>query len=229
MDFSKFESGIGIAFNSKSLLRQAFTHRSYINENRSQGNAHNERLEYLGDAVLQLITTDYLFNRFADKDEGELTSIRSALVNAETCASLAQRLGMNDFLLLSRGESKDIGRARQYILANTLEAVIGAIFVDQGFEKAKDFILAHFASLTDEIVENGSWVDAKSLFQAKAQEEDGVTPIYKTLNESGPDHDKHFSIGVFIGNEKIGTGEGKSKQDAEQEAAKDALKNRSWE
>ncbi len=229
MDFSKFESEIGITFNSKPLLRQAFTHRSYINENRSPGNTHNERLEYLGDAVLQLVTTDYLFNRFADKDEGELTSIRSALVNADTCAFLAQKLGMNEFLLLSKGESKDEGRARQYILANTLEAVIGAIFVDQGIEKAKDFVLAHFAPLTDEIVENGSWVDAKSLFQAKAQEEDGVTPIYKTLNESGPDHDKHFSVGVFIGNEKIGTGEGKSKQDAEQEAAKDALKNRNWE
>jgi ribonuclease-3 len=229
MDFSKFENVIGASFSDKALLRQAFTHRSYINENRSLGNAHNERLEYLGDAVLQLVTTDFLFNKFLQKDEGELTSIRSALVNADTCAMVAQKLGMNDFLLLSKGESKDSGRARQYILANTLEAVIGAIYIDQGFDKAKEFILNHFAPLAEDIVREGLWIDSKSLFQARAQEHESATPMYKTLSESGPDHDKHFSIGVFVNDKKLGTGEGKSKQDAEQEAAKDALKNKGWE
>ncbi len=229
MDFSKFEETLGLSFNNKALLRQAFTHRSYINENRSSGLAHNERLEYLGDAVLQLVTTDFLFKKFPDKDEGELTSIRSALVNADTCASVAQKLSMNDFLLLSKGESKDTGRARQYILANTFEAIIGAIYLDRGYNEAVNFINKHITPLTEAIVEGGTWVDAKSLFQAKAQENLSHTPMYKTLSESGPDHDKQFSVGVFVGEDKMGVGEGKSKQDAEQAAARDALKKQGWQ
>lgn len=228
MDFSKFEDTLGIGFKNKALLKQAFIHRSYINENRASGLEHNERLEYLGDAVLQLVTTDFLYKKLPEKNEGELTSIRSALVNADTCADVAKKLGVNDFLLLSKGESKDSGRARQYILANTLEAIIGAIYLDQGYEAAKNFILTHITPLTDEIVRMGLWIDAKSLFQAKAQEELGATPIYKTLSESGPDHDKQFSVGVFVGNEKLGVGEGRSKQDAEQDAARDALKSKGW-
>ncbi|MDB5254542.1 MAG: Ribonuclease 3 [Parcubacteria group bacterium] len=229
MDFSKFEETAGITFKDKSLLRQAFTHRSYINENRASGLSHNERLEFLGDAVLELVTTNYLYKRFADMNEGELTSIRSALVNADTCAVVATKLGANDFLLLSKGESKDMGRARQYILANTLEAVIGAIYLDQGFDAAEAFILAHITPLTDEIVEKGTWIDSKSSFQEKAQEHENTTPNYKTIRESGPDHDKQFTIGVYLKNELVGQGEGKSKQDAEQEAARDALKNKTWE
>ncbi|MBX4195649.1 ribonuclease III [Candidatus Parcubacteria bacterium] len=228
MDFATFEKTIGITFRDKGLLKQAFVHRSYINENRSSGLSHNERLEFLGDAVLQLVITDYLFKRFSEMNEGELTSLRAALVNADTCAIVAEKLGVNDFLLLSKGESKDSGRARQYILANTLEAVIGAIYLDQEYETAKKFILAHFAPLADGIIERGTWIDAKSLFQAKAQEEEGATPSYKTLSESGPDHDKKFSVGVFVNSEKYGEGEGKSKQDAEQEAARDALKAKGW-
>ncbi len=228
MDFNKFEEALGLNFKNKNLFKQAFTHRSYINENRSSGMSHNERLEYLGDAVLQLVTTNFLFKKFPNMDEGELTAVRSALVNADTCSSVAQKLGVNDYLLLSKGESKDVGRARQYILANTLEAIIGAIHLDQGFAEAEKFILKNITPLADDIVESGSWIDAKSLFQSKAQEVLSQTPMYKTLSESGPDHDKYFTVGVFVGDEKMGVGEGKSKQDAEQEAARDALKKNNW-
>lgn len=230
MDFNPFEERAGIEFKDKALLKQAFTHRSYINENRSQGLSHNERLEFLGDAVLELVVTDYLYKKFEAMDEGELTSLRSALVNADTCAAIATTLGVNDFLFLSRGEAKDTGsRARQYILANTLEAIIGAIYMDQGFDAAKEFILRNVTPLATEIVEKGAWIDAKSLFQEKAQEHTGSTPSYKTIRESGPDHDKRFIVGVYLQNDLIGQGEGKSKQDAEQEAARSALKEKGWE
>lgn len=228
MDFTKFEETAGITFKDKTFLKQAFVHRSYINENRSSGLSHNERLEFLGDAVLELVTTNYLYNHFKEMNEGELTSLRSALVNADTCAMVAQKLGANDFLLLSRGESKDIGRARQYILANTLEAIIGAIYLDQGLEAAEGFIMTHIIPLTEDIVEKKAWIDSKSLFQEKAQEHLSLTPSYKTLRESGPDHDKRFIIGVYVGNELIAQGEGQSKQDAEQEAARNALKSKGW-
>jgi ribonuclease III len=228
MDFSKFEERAGIKFNDERILRQAFTHRSFINENRDSGLEHNERLEFLGDAVLELVITDYLYGKMKDSDEGELTSLRSALVNADTCAKVAQSLGANDFLLLSRGESKDNGRARQYILANTLEALIGAIYIDQNYEAAKEFILRNVTPLMEEILKAGSWIDAKSLFQEKAQELKGHTPAYKTVKESGPDHDKHFIVAVSVGNEVYGEGDGKSKQDAEQAAAKNALEKQGW-
>lgn len=229
MDFSKFEDGAGVIFKDKALLKQAFIHRSYINENRTLGLAHNERLEFLGDAVLELAITNYLYKRFPEYNEGELTSLRSALVNADTCSAVAQKLEANEFLLLSKGETKDTGRARQYILANTLEAIIGAIYLDQGYEVADKFILTHITPLTEGIIEKGSWIDAKSLFQEKAQEHDGLTPAYKTIKESGPDHDKLFTIGVYIGKDLVGEGSGQSKQDAEQEAARDALKKKSWD
>jgi ribonuclease-3 len=229
MDLSKFEEKAGISFHDKALLRQAFTHRSYINENRSSTSEHNERLEFLGDAVLELVVTDFLYKKYTEMDEGDLTSLRSALVNADTCAIIATQLGANDFLLLSKGEMKDQGRARQYILANTLEALIGALYLDQGFDSAKNFILSNITPITDEIVKNGTWVDSKSLFQEKAQEHEGITPVYKTLKETGPDHDKHFTVGVYIGKESVGEGEGKSKQDAEQAAAREGLKSKSWE
>lgn len=228
MDFSRFEEKAGVKFNNQKLLKQAFTHRSYINENRDSNLEHNERLEFLGDAVLELVITDFLFHKMKDADEGELTALRSALVNADTCAKVATSLGINDFLLLSKGESKDMGRARAYILANALEAIIGAIYIDRDYEAAKDFIITHVASLVDEIVREGNWIDAKSLFQEKAQEHMGQTPLYKTIRESGPDHDKRFTVAVYAGTEMMGEGEGKSKQDAEQAAARQALETRGW-
>ena len=228
MDFEKFEERAGVIFKNKSLLKQAFTHRSYINENRGSALEHNERLEFLGDAVLELAITGYLYERLKNSDEGELTSLRSALVNADTCSRVAQTLGTNEFLLLSKGEAKDTGRARQYILANTLEAIIGAIYLDQGYDVAKKFILTHIAPLVEEVLASGDWVDAKSRFQEKAQEYMGMTPVYKTVRESGPDHDKHFTVAVSVGNEMCGEGRGKSKQDAEQEAARQALEAKDW-
>ena len=228
MDFSKFEETAGVKFNDKKLLKQAFTHRSYINENRESDLEHNERLEFLGDAVLELVITDFLFNKMKESDEGKLTALRSSLVNADTCARVATSLGANDLLLLSKGETKDTGRARLYILANTLEAIIGAIYLDKNYDAAKDFIIAHVTPLIEEILKEGSWIDAKSLFQEKAQEMKGHTPLYKTVKETGPDHDKHFTVRVSVGDEVMGEGEGKSKQDAEQAAAKNALEKQGW-
>lgn len=227
-DFNEFEKIIGLKFTNIDLLKQSLTHRSFLNENRGQRGEHNERLEFLGDAVLELVITNYLYEKYPEKNEGDMTSIRSALVNATTCAEVAKNLQVNDFLLLSRGEAKDVGRARQYILANALEAIIGAIYLDQGYEKAKDFILQNIAPKTLKIVEEELWVDAKSKFQEKAQDIIGVTPSYKTLKETGPDHDKKFTVGVFIGNEMVAEGSGDSKQDAEQSAARHALKEKGW-
>jgi ribonuclease-3 len=209
-------------------LKQAFTHRSYLNEHRDLEIGHNERLEFLGDAVLELIVTEYLYTKYPDSNEGELTAFRSALVNAVTMADAASKIGMNDFLLLSKGESKDTGRARQIILANTIEALIGAIYLDQGYETAKYFISTNIFNLIEKIVEEKSWIDSKSKFQEQAQENESVTPLYKTLKEEGPDHDKKFTVGVYLGKEKIAEGEGKSKQDAEQVAAANALKVKDW-
>ena len=227
-DFSQFEKAIGVSFRDKSLLKTAFTNRSYLNENRNARIEHNERLEFLGDAVLELAVTEYLFEKYPAKPEGELTSFRSALVNAATLSKIAAGLSMNDFLLLSRGEARDTGRARQIILANAIEALIGAIFLDQGYVGAKDFIARNILPLTDEIVSNRAWLDPKSHFQERAQEVFGVTPSYETLSETGPDHDKHFLVGVFIGREKVAVGDGKSKQEAEQNAADKGLAAKGW-
>ena len=227
-DFSQFENSAGIVFKNKELLRHAFTHRSYINENRGQNREHNERLEFLGDAVLELVVTDYLFNKYPEKTEGDLTSYRSALVNSTTLASLATELAMNDYLLLSHGESKDTGRARIYILANTFEALLGALYIDQGYDAAKDFISRHVFPLTDNIVEKGLWMDAKSRFQELAQEKLGTTPLYKTVKETGPDHDKEFTVVVYLAKNLVVTGEGRSKQEAEQDAARKGLREKQW-
>ncbi len=228
-DLAKFQKNIGVTFKDEGLLQQALVHRSYINENKSSGLSHNERLEFLGDAVLELVITDFLYNKYPEKTEGKLTAYRSALVNADTCAGIATNLSINDFLFLSKGESKDTGRARQYILANALEAVIGAIYIDQGYDVAKKFIEENFIPLIDAIISKKMFIDAKSLFQEKAQEFESVTPGYKTVKESGPDHDKKFTVGVYIGKDLIASGTGESKQEAEQNAAKEALKVRGWE
>ncbi len=227
-DFTQFEQLIGTTFKNKDLLKQAFTHRSYLNENKNVRLEHNERLEFLGDAVLELVVTDYLFKIYTDKPEGELTSLRSALVNAVTLSTVAQNLQVNDFLLLSKGESKDIGRARQFILANTFEAIIGAIYMDLGYDAAADFISRFVLSLTSNIVNGGSWLDAKSKFQEKSQERVSITPSYKVTKQTGPDHDKHFTVGVYLDDVLIAEGTGQSKQDAEQESARKALEVKGW-
>lgn len=228
MDIGDFEKKIDIVFKDKSLITQAFTHRSYINENRNLRLSHNERLEFLGDAVLELSTTNYLYNKFQDKDEGELTSYRASIVNATNLMAVAKDLGIEDHLLLSTGEKKDTGKARGYILANTIEAIIGAIYLDQGFDAADKFTLNHITVRLQAIIDSGDWNDAKSLFQEKAQEIKGVTPMYKVLHEVGPDHDKVFTSGVHLGEKLIASGDGKSKQEAEQAAAKAALKTCGW-
>lgn len=228
MDFSKFEKKIAISFQDKDLLKQAFIHRSYINENKDLNLTHNERLEFLGDAVLELISTVYLYKKYPQSAEGELTAYRSSLVNAVNLASIATKLGMEEYLLLSHGEKKDKGRARQIILANTMEALIGAIFLDRGYEIAEAFIVKNIMYLIDAIVAAGSWIDSKSTFQETAQEETGITPSYKMIKEIGPDHDKQFTIGVYLRNEKIAEGNGKSKQEAEQNAAQKALEMKGW-
>ena len=228
VDFSLFEKKVGMTFKDKNLLMQAFVHRSYLNENPNLSFSHNERLEFLGDAVLELIITDYLYKKFSQHNEGELTAFRAALVNAVTIAEVATSIGMGEFLLLSKGEAKDVGKARQYILANTYEAFLGAVYLDQGYEKSELFVSKTLFPLTDEIVKNKSWRDPKSLVQEKAQEFVGVTPSYKVLSEAGPDHDKHFTTGIFFGADLIAQGKGKSKQEAEQKAATEALKVKNW-
>jgi ribonuclease III len=228
MDFSKFEKKLNIKFKNKDLIMQAFLHRSYLNENKGLKMDHNERLEFLGDAVVELVVTEYLYAKYPKKPEGDLTSYRAALVNTSTLSSVATGLSMNDYLLLSKGEAKDTGRARQYILANTFESFVGALYLDQGYEAAKDFIAKNLFSLTDEIVEKGLWQDAKSRFQEVAQEKDNITPQYKTVQEIGPDHEKNFIVGVYLNEKEIGKGEGKSKQEAEQAAAQNALESKGW-
>ncbi|MFA6158459.1 MAG: ribonuclease III [Candidatus Paceibacterota bacterium] len=228
INFARFEEKAGITFKDKAYLRQAFTHRSYINENKNVKLEHNERLEFLGDAVLELIITDFLYKSYPNKPEGELTTYRSALVNSVTLSEVASNLTMNDFLLLSKGEAKDTGRARQYILANTFEAVIGAIYMDQGYDMAKLFIEKHIFVFADQMISKGNLVDAKSAFQEKAQEKAGITPSYKLVRDAGPDHDKSFTVGVYIGKDQIALGEGKSKQEAEQNAAVRALEAKGW-
>jgi len=228
INFQNFEKSTKIVFKDKELLKQAFIHRSYINENPGSNLSHNERLEFLGDAVLELVVTDFLYRKYQNYAEGELTAVRSALVNANIIAKVAQKNGMNDYLLLSKGEAKDGGKARQYILANTYEAYVGALFLDQGYSLAEKFITRTVLPFTDEIVTKKLWRDSKSLVQEKAQEYLSVTPQYKVLHETGPDHDKHFTVGIFFGNVLIAEGKGKSKQESEQKAAESALKVKGW-
>ena len=228
MDTKTAEQKIGITFKNNALLKQAFTHRSFLNENKSAGIEHNERLEFLGDAVLELVTTDYLFQKYPKKPEGDLTALRSALVNSVMLAGISTELGLNNFLLLSRGEAKDTGRARQYILANTFESVVGAIYLDQGYDAAEKFIAKVLLPKTKEIEEKKLWIDAKSFFQEKAQEKTGITPSYKTHKEHGPDHDREFTTGLYLGDTLIAEGVGKSKQEAEQDAARVGLEKKGW-
>ena len=228
MEFNAFEKKIGYTFKNQKLLEQAFTHRSYLNENRELGREHNERLEFLGDAVLELVVTEFLYAKYPDKPEGDLTAYRAALVNTQSISAAAAALGMNDFLLLSKGEARDTGRARQIILANAFEAMIGAIYLDAGYAVAKDFIAKQLFHKADEVVAKRLWQDAKSRLQEIAQEQFGITPTYELVNQSGPDHDKRFVVSANIGSEKIAQGEGRSKQEAEQDAAQKALTAKGW-
>lgn len=229
IDFSKFEKKTGIVFENKKLLEQAFIHRSYVNENGGSKLSHNERLEFLGDAVLEIVVTDYLYNQYPKRNEGDLTAYRSALVNAVIIGEVAQNLEMNNYLLLSKGEARDVGKARNYILADTYEAYIGAVYLDQGYDIAKKFIIETLVQTKlDIILKNKLWRDSKSLVQEKSQEFLNVTPCYNVLGESGPDHDKSFTVGIFFGDEKIAEGKGHSKQEAEQCAAQKALKIKGW-
>ncbi len=223
-----FTERLGVSFNNTDLIRTAFTHRSYVNEHRGEVAEHNERLEFLGDAVLELAVTRFLYDKYPESTEGELTAYRAALVNTNTIAEAATKLDMNSCLLLSRGEARDLGRARQYILANTFEAVIGAIYLDQGYDTAVSFIGAYIFPLVDEVVRKRLWQDSKSQFQEVAQERVSVTPSYAILTEEGPDHNKQFTVGAYIKDELVAKGRGNSKQEAEQEAARKALEVKGW-
>ena len=226
--FNKLSEKLGIKFNDINILIKAFTHRSFLNENRNSGLEHNERLEFLGDAVLEFVVTDFLYKKYPKKPEGEMTALRSALVNAVTLSKVADNMGLNEFLLLSKGESKDEGRARQYILANVIEALIGAIYLDQGYEIAQKFIDKNVHTLIDEVIDQKKFIDSKSLFQEMSQEHMGVTPRYDLIKETGPDHNKVFTVGVFLGDIHIANGEGKSKQEAETQAAYKGLQAKKW-
>ena len=227
-DFTQFEQTIGVTFKDNDILTRAFTHRSYINENPRSGLEHNERLEFLGDAVVELIITDYLFRTYPDAPEGELTAYRSALVNAVIMAEVASTLGMNDYLLLSKGEAKDTGRARQTILANAYEAFTGALYLDQGYNACVTFLHNTLIPKLEQIIAKKLWRDPKSTVQEESQERLGVTPAYKVVSEVGPDHDKHFTVGIYFGDKKIAEGKGKSKQEAQQNAAQAALETKGW-
>lgn len=224
-DLSKLEQKLGIQFKNKDLLKEAITHRSYLNENPSWNLPHNERLEFLGDAVLELAVTEGLFNQYPQYPEGQLTSLRAALVNYQAVAIVARDLNLENFILLSRGEAKDVGRAREVILANAMEALLGAIYLDNGYQGAKRVIERFVINPNlDKIIEAGLYKDPKSHLQEVVQEKLKLTPTYQILEEWGPDHKKIFRMGVYFGEKLITEGEGYSKQEAEIEAAKNALK-----
>ena len=227
-NFPKLEETLGVKFKNQDYIVQALVHRSFLNENRDFPLAHNERLEFLGEAVLELVVTEFLFENYLNP-EGELTNWRAALVNAKMCARVGDELGLEEFLFLSHGESKDeSSKAREYILANAVEAVIGAVYLDQGWDIAKQFVTRWIVSKLPEVLEKGLWMDPKSRFQEASQEIVGLTPTYRVLKEEGPDHDKIFAIGVYLDKEKIAVGEGGSKQEGQVAAAEKALEKKGW-
>lgn len=228
-DLSRLEKILDVSFQNKDLLKQSLVHRSYLNEHPGFALGHNERLEFLGDAVLELAVTRHLYAEFPDESEGVLTNWRASLVKSERLAEMADELKLNDFLYLSRGESKDTNsKARRYILANAFEAVVGALYLDQGFAGAEKLIQQFLLPKLKHILKNHLYLDPKSLFQEKSQEIEGITPHYKVLSENGPDHAKQFSIGVYLKDTCIANGAGASKQEAEENAARAALKAKDW-
>ena len=222
-DLAAFMRKIRTKFKNTALLQMAFVHTSYVNEHRGEVSEDNERLEFLGDAVRELVTTEYLYAQFPDCGEGDLTTFRSALVKGKHLSEVANELGIGQYLLLSRGEEKSGGREKNYILANAIEAIIGAMYLDRGFAVAHKFISNFILKNLGDIIRQGLHHDSKSKLQEISQEKRGVTPRYDVLSDSGPDHNKVFEVGVFIGEELIGKGTGSSKQKAEQAAATDAL------
>jgi len=221
------EKKIKVKFEKIDLLRMAVTHRSYLNEHRSYKLEHNERLEFLGDAVLELVVTDHLFRNFPNP-EGELTNWRAALVNKDMLSRVSRRIGVESFLMMSRGEAKDTGRAREYLLANAIEAIIGAVYLDRGYDAAKKFIEENILIELKEVIKNKLYLDPKSNFQEEAQARVGITPNYRVQSESGPDHDKKFVVGVYLGDQEVATGQGASKQEAQRNAAKEGLEAKGW-
>lgn len=228
-NLEKLQKNLKIKFKDKDLIRQAMVHRSYLNEHPDFRVGHNERLEFLGDAVLEIVVTEHLFLSFTDVPEGDLTNWRASLVNAKMLYEIAQELGIEEYLYLSKGEARDKNKkSRQFILANAIEAIIGAIYLDQGMAAAKKFIIKNIVSKLDGILENRLYLDPKSRFQEKAQEEKGVTPRYKILEESGPDHAKTFQVGLYLGDDLVTIGSGLSKQEAQVEAAIKGIKKMGW-
>ena len=226
--FPALEETLGIKFKQPELLIQAFVHRSYLNEHHDFPLGQNERLEFLGDAVLELIVTEFLFHEYGNP-EGELTNWRAALVNAVMLSGIAYEIGMEPYLFLSHGEAKDAGtKARDYIMANAIEALIGAIYLDQGYDMARQFVTRWVLIKLPEVLEQGLYMDAKSRFQESAQELLGITPTYRVLHEEGPDHAKLFRVGVFLDKELVAAGEGMSKQEAQTEAAEAGIKEKGW-
>lgn len=226
--YSEFEKKFNLEFKNKGLLEQAFIHRSYINENKGLGLEHNERLEFLGDAVLELVVTHFLFEKFPDVAEGILTAYRSSLVRTESISAAAHAMGMNDLLKLSKGESRDLGKARDYILANAFESFVGAVYLDRGYDAAKQIIADALFDNIDQVISEGTWKDAKSYVQEMSQEHYSETPRYELVSAVGPDHDKHFVMAVYFGDKKIAEGAGNSKQKSQQDAAKNALVVEKW-
>ena len=222
--YKKFaKEKLGFEFKDISLLVTALTHRSYVNEHKSLGLEHNERLEYLGDAVLELVASDFLYRRY-NESEGIMTSLRSALVRTESIGAAGFELGYEPLVKLSKGEKMGSSRAHEVIMADCFEAVIGAIYLDQGYDTARDFIDKHILCKIDKIIEEGTWRDPKSYVQELSQKVEGVTPTYRTLREEGPDHDKHFVVAMYIDGELFTSGEGHSKQDAQTNAAKEGVR-----
>ncbi|MCU0653688.1 MAG: ribonuclease III [Candidatus Pacebacteria bacterium] len=227
-EFEILEKKLGINFQNKELLTQAFIHRSYLNENPKVNLGNNERLEFLGDAVLELVVTENLFAKYPDESEGKLTSWRAALVNTKMISAAASKIGFGDFLLLSKGEAKEEGKSRQYILANTFEAFIGSLYLDQGYGACREFIAKNLLVELPKIIKHELYRDAKSRFQEIAQEKVKITPTYQVLDEQGPDHAKYFTVGVYLSNEMVAKGSGYSKQEAEEVTAKNALEAKGW-
>lgn len=223
LKFEGIEHAISFKFKNSDLLKEALTHRSYLNEKPNWPHPHNERLEYLGDAVLELAISESLFRKFPDSAEGQLTVLRAALVNYQALAQVALNIGLDKYVLMSRGEARDSGRAREVIFANALEALIGAMYLDRGFKSAEEFILAHIMKLLPEILEKKSYRDPKSELQEIIQEKFKLTPTYKVLDESGPAHKRTFRIGVYFNGDLVAEGTGLSKQEGETDAARKAI------
>ena len=228
-ELKKLQKRIGVIFDNEDLLRQALVHRSYLNEHPEFVSGHNERLEFLGDAVLEIVVTEHLYLNFENTSEGDLTNWRASLVNAKMLYEIAREIGLEDCLYLSKGEARDKNKkSRQFILANAVEAVIGAIYLDHGLPAAKRFILENVVVKLGDILKNRTYLDPKSLFQEKAQELKGVTPHYQILDESGPDHAKVFTVGLYVGEEQVAIGKGSSKQEAQVDAAAKGVKVMGW-